>query len=285
MRRLRATLPASSSELLAWSATFWETRQFPSGAANRLAAADQGAPGEFLPYRYLLLTNSLHSLERLAQLPVDDAVKQLMCDEYSAFALAEPDWLHLFNPNEYSFRALIGISLCRRFRAGLLDWEDAGFPRSWFGRLPRKDLLRTLHFLLFRMHGRTRLWFPHNAFLRGKVQFMREREWEASLALMAKSMQLQPEIRGIITGSWFYSPETHRVTPHLSWTTRIFLENGALMTDIGPADPGAGFIQGSKEREQLYRSGQYRPTETILLWPRKNILDWLRNRPVKPARR
>ncbi len=285
MRPLQAFLPKSSSELLAWSATFWDTRKFPAAAASQLHAADQSSPPKHLPYRYLLLSNSLLSLERLRELPLDDGVKQLMCDEYSAFASADPEWLHLFDPKEYSFRALVGISLCRRFRAGLLDWEDAGFPRSWFARLPRKDLLRTIRFLLFRMGGRQHFWFPHNAFLRGKVQFMREREWEASLLLMAESMRLQPQIKGIITGSWFYSPETHRVTPHLGWTTRIFLENGALMTNIGPADPGAGFIQGSKEREQLYQSGQYRPTETILLWARKDVLNWLTNRPVKPAKR
>jgi hypothetical protein len=115
---------------------------------------------------------------------------------------------------------------------------------------------------------------------------MRERDWDASILLMAKSIQLQPGIKGILTGSWFYSPETHRVTPHLAWTTRIFLDNGAFMTDIGPAQPDAGFQQGSTHRQELYLSGQYKPTETILLWPRKDILAWLekRSQALKPKK-
>jgi hypothetical protein len=281
-KRLSAAFPEGPEEVESWSLEFWKTRQFPSAIAERLSAANRGNPGDFLPYRFLLLRNSLHSLRCLEEWPVDDEVKVLMCNEYRAFAVADPEWLHFFDPAEYSFRALLGISIGKRFRAGLLDWEDAGFPRSWFPRIPRKDLLPTLYHLLFRMGGLKPFWFPHNAFLRGRVQFMREREWEASLLLMAKSMKLQPEIKGVLTGSWFYAPETHKVTPHLAWTTRIFLENGAFMTNTGPADPKAGFMQGAKDRQALYEKGEYRPTETILLWPRKNIMRWLENRPVKP---
>ena len=279
LQRLSSKLQASGEEIAAWSEEFWKSGAFPTEIAARLAAANdsQGDPGRFPAYRYVVVRNSLRSLETLAELPVDEGVKSLMCDEYSAFAAGDADWLHFFDPRAYSFRALVGISLCRRFRAGLLDWETAGFPRSWFLRLPRRDVLRTAWFLLFKMRGRRPLWFPHNAFLRGKVQFMREREWQASLLLMAKSMQLQPGVYGILTGSWFYCPDTHRVTPHLGWTTRIFLENGALMTNTGPAEEGAGFLQGAPERERLYRAGEYRPTETILLWPRRKILEWMGN--------
>ncbi len=277
--------PEAPAQVAAWSLDFWNRKQFSPELESRLQTADLLDPVSHPAYRALLLLNSLWSLDRMESLPVDDAVKLLMCDEYAAFAADDPDWFFFYDPKEYSFRALLGISICQRFRAGLLDWEVAGFPRSWLLKVPRKDFVRTAWHLVVRMKGFKPFWFPHNAFLRGKVQFMREREWEASLLLMAKSMRLQPEIKGILTGSWFYAPETHRVTPHLRWTTRIFLENGAWMTNRGPADPDAGFLQGAKDRQALYEAGKYRPTETILLWPRNRILQWLRNRPVKPSRK
>ena len=284
LRPLSEDFPEEADELVDWSRKFWKVRVFPPDLASRFATVDLATGARFLPYRFLLIRNSLHSLRRLEALPVDEAVKLLMCDEYKAFATADPEWNHLLDPKEYSFRSLLGISVCERFRAGLLDWEDAGFPKSWLAQLPRKDLLKTLHHLLFRMGGFKPFWFPHNAFLRGRVQFMREREWEQSLLLMARSMKLQPHIKGILTGSWFYAPETHQVTPHLAWTTRIFLENGALITNRGLADPKAGFLQGAKDRQEMYDRGEYRPTETILLWPRKDILQWLEHRQTKPAR-
>jgi len=281
LQGVAAELRATQEEISSWAKALWKAHTFPETAANRLAAADRLFPGTYAAYRFLLINNSLRSLDELAQLPVDNSVKILMCKEYQFFTSADPDWLHLFKPTEYSYRAFTGISLSERFHAGLLDWEETGFPRSWFTKVPRKDLLVVFHYLLFRMGGLRPFWFPHNAFLRGKIQMMREREWEASLLLMAKSMKLQPQIKGILTGSWFYCPNTHRITPHLAWTTRIFLENGALMTNIGPADPKAGFLEGARGRQELYESGQYRPTETILLWPRENILHWLESHPRK----
>lgn len=278
LKDIASAFPDPPEQLTAWSQQYWHNRAFTPEFEQRLQSANTQSPDAVPGHRLLLIRNSLATLDRLPGLPVDDAVKSLMCDEYQAFAAGDPEWHHLYNPKEYSFRALLGISIGQRFRAGLLDWEDAGFPRSWLLRVPRKDLPGTLWHLLTRMKGFKPFWFPHNAFLRGRIQFMREREWEASLLLMAKSMRLQPHIKGILTGSWFYAPETHRVTPHLAWTTRIFLENGAFMTNTGLADPGAGFLQGAKDRQALYESGEYRPTETILLWPRDRILRWLERR-------
>ena len=277
LKGVSAALNATQEEISSWARTLWTTFHFPEPVAARLAATDQLFPGTYATYRFLLVHNSLRSLDQLESLPIDDSVKLLMCAEYQHFASPDADWLHRLNPAEYSYRAFTGMSLLKRFPAGLMDWEESGFPRRWFAKVPRKDVLPALRYLVFRMGGLRPLWFPHIAFLRGKVQMIREREWEASILLIAKSMKLQPQIRGILTGSWFYCPSTHRVSPHLSWTPRIFLENGAFMTNIGPADLKAGFLEGAKGRQELYESGQYWPTETILLWPRKNILQWLEN--------
>ena len=74
--------------------------------------------------------------------------------------------------------------------------------------------------------------------------------------------------------SWYHSPETIRVSPHLAWTNRTPTENGALLTDIGPANPEDGFLVGSRERQQLFEAGQYRPTTGLLIWPRQELLAW-----------
>jgi hypothetical protein len=58
----------------------------------------------------------------------------------------------------------------------------------------------------------------------------------------------------------------------------MFEQNGGLITDLGiEASPDAGFLEGSTERRLLYESGQYRPIEGVIIWPRRAALAWLAN--------
>jgi hypothetical protein len=73
---------------------------------------------------------------------------------------------------------------------------------------------------------------------------------------------------------WLYAEETARVSPYLAWMRKLFLENGAVLSDIGLLDTDAGFLVGSRERQKLFESGEYRPRDAIMIWPRKSVLAW-----------
>ena len=51
--------------------------------------------------------------------------------------------------------------------------------------------------------------------------------------------------------------------------------------DAGPvaAFVERGFLVGNELRRQQYDSGVFRPRETILLWPRADMLAWARRHP------
>ena len=105
-----------------------------------------------------------------------------------------------------------------------------------------------------------------------------ERESLDSYQHMAECMELQPEIRGIVTASWLNSEDTFKITPHLRWMNTVFLENGGTVSSIGKAAPDSGFLEGSPQRRKAYDAGEYHPREGLILWPRTEVLKWLERR-------
>jgi hypothetical protein len=92
-------------------------------------------------------------------------------------------------------------------------------------------------------------------------------------------MAMQPEVKGLLVASWYHSEETIRVSPHLAWTNRTPAAHGAIITHIGPAGAGDGFLVGSPDRRRLFETGDYRPTVGLVIWPRRNLLAWAEGHP------
>jgi hypothetical protein len=125
------------------------------------------------------------------------------------------------------------------------------------------------------MGGFAPAYVTHVVSPRSHLPVLLERESLRSYERMAASMELQPEIRGIVTSSWLHSEDTLAVSPHLRWMNRVFLENGGTVTHLGYAEPDAGFLVGSPERQRLYDEGKYRPRNALVIWPRRAVLAWL----------
>jgi hypothetical protein len=149
-------------------------------------------------------------------------------------------------------------------------------------KIPPRDYLRGL-LAIIRMGGFHPCLFIHITPPRSYLPVLLERESVRSYQRMAECMELQPEIRGIITASWLHSEDTLCISPHLRWTNRIILENGGTVSHVGYSDPDAGFLVGSPERERLYNEGKYRPRDGLVIWPRRALLDWLTRRRAASA--
>lgn len=92
---------------------------------------------------------------------------------------------------------------------------------------------------------------------------------------MAKSLELQPEMKGILCASWFHDQDVVREIPHLAPLNEPYLEHGGcIVTTRGPAAADSGFLQHNSERQKLYESGKFRPRLTLAMWPRKAALAW-----------
>ena len=128
--------------------------------------------------------------------------------------------------------------------------------------------------MLFELRGFQPAFFSHINPNRRNQGILLERESLRSYHRMARSMERQPGIKGLITASWLHSPDTFAVSPHLAWLNKVFVENGGHVLSIGPADIDSGVLHRSPERQQAYDAGTFKPTEALVIWPRAAMLAW-----------
>lgn len=228
--------------------------------------------------RVLLLRASLLSLERLDVLPVDASVRSMICDEFQFFARPSPRDLNLFQPENYSLLAFVKTALLERFPCGQFHFEVSGFPRSWLFKVPRRELPRISYFLAAKVKGFEPLFFPHLA-TRPHPTILLEKVCDKSWYRIARTVELQPAIKGLVASSWLYSPDTFKVSPHLSFINKPFIESGALVTTMGKASERDGFLTGGSIRRKLYESGEFKPTVGLVLWSREQMIRWANSHP------
>jgi hypothetical protein len=249
-------------------------------AARRLARikatlARKGYPvGDGAFERLMIVSAAYDALDRLADLPVDERVKELFCQNFQMYAASPDKFAGQFDLSNASFCMLGRIATLSRFPAGQLDWEVSGVPRSWLFKVPTRTLPRLLSAILTELGGFQPAFFSHINPNRRNQGILLERESLRSYHRMARSMERQPDIKGLITASWLHSPDTFAVSPHLTWLNTVFLENGGRVLPLGPADPGSGVLHRSPERQQAYDEGTFRPTEALVIWPRAAVLAW-----------
>jgi hypothetical protein len=144
----------------------------------------------------------------------------------------------------------------------------------------RRDLPGFLRYFLLEERAFRPYYFVHIGVRRNKVPVLLEAESNRSYYRMAQTMDLHPEIRGILACSWLYWRDNHAaVNPHLLWVTDVMAAHGALRTHLGPADPESGFLLGHPRRRELYESGQWKPRDGLVVWPREHVLEWAARHP------
>ena len=226
--------------------------------------------------RFLIVAAAHDAVDRLQALPVDERVKDLFCQNFTMYASGKTP--EPFDVSRASFVAMGRIATLSRFPAGQLDWEVSGIPRSWLLKVPWPKLPGFIAAVLFELRGFAPAYFSHINPNRRNQGILLERESLRAYHRMARSMERQPEIKGLVTASWLHSPDTFAISPHLAWLNDVFLKNGGHVFPLGPADPGSGVLHRSPERQQAYDAGTFKPTEALIVWPRKAMLAWAAGR-------
>jgi hypothetical protein len=234
-------------------------------------SGDLAAGGRF--ERALLLRAFRRSLARMPQLPVAESVKRLYEQELRAVESPAPAAMSRFDLTKNVFVGLAKIATLRRFPAGQMTWEVSGIPRSWLPKVPPASLPRVIKYLL-KLGGLGPAFVPHLNATRKDRGALLETETNRSWYRMAQSMKRQPQIRGLVASSWLHSPDTMRVSPHMTGFSRTLLDHGALLIRHHRADLECGVFYRSPERKKLYDDGQFVPTHGLVIWPRAEMLSW-----------
>jgi hypothetical protein len=103
-----------------------------------------------------------------------------------------------------------------------------------------------------------------------------EKGWNNCYGRIAEMLERNEEIKGMCGGSWFYDPQLEFISPRLMYLQRIPLNNGASLFHVGE-DKTGNAIAKSKTRLNLYNKGKYKPQSYLLIWPRRELIEWANN--------
>lgn len=229
--------------------------------------------------RGLLAHASRETSLRIERLPVYESVKSLLREELRFYTESSKPGGPLLEIGSYLFTLACKIVSLRRFPSGPMDWEISGFPRSWLARIKKRDLPRILRFVLFELGGFAPVFFMHVARKPKNRSLSIEREVLQSYYRMARSLEFQPAMKGIVASAWFHDPAVVKQYPHLACLSRPYLEAGGLITTAGLAPVGSGYAEHNLERKAQVDAGKLRFEMGIAMWPRRNALQWAHSHP------
>lgn len=104
-----------------------------------------------------------------------------------------------------------------------------------------------------------------------------EKGWNDCYVRIAEMLKINENIKGIFGASWFYDPQLESISPKLMYLQKTPLDNGAKGFYLGD-DLTGNALAKSKTRNQLYKDGKYKPKSYMLVWPRKELLQWAKSR-------
>ena len=228
--------------------------------------------------QWLLLQAALAAMPQAAVYPVCGEVKALWAEEVMFAVRAPAAWLPTaFSLGHVRFGELARIMTLRRFPAGQFHWEMSGLPRSYALRTSPRQWHRLLRCVMRQVGGFAPMAEIHANVRRKNRLTLTQSEGMRSYYLVAKSLEQQPQVRGLLAISWLYCENTARVSPKLAWLREFLQKNGAFLGTAGPAPAESGFLTGSDERRTLYENGAYQPQIGYAVWPRRAMLEWAKS--------
>lgn len=100
--------------------------------------------------------------------------------------------------------------------------------------------------------------------------------WRASCCCLARMLQANPAIKGIVGGSWFYDPALPAVSPRLAFINDVLKEAGASWFYAADEHENSGALVTSETRRRLYAEKSYQPRTFVVFLPRRAALHWLK---------
>ena len=221
--------------------------------------------------RLLLWHAERQALPRVPSLPVDKSVRGRMDQELRQLHTMDVSMA----AGSYHFNRAAKIATLRRFPCGPMEWELSGVPRSFFLQAAFPANLRLLAFMIFHVGGRAPCFFMHVAPAPRNRALSVPKEVLRAYYRMARSMQLQPDVRALVGHAWFHDPAAVRDYPHLEVLNRPYVNHGGLITLLEPAPPSSGVLEGNAQRRTDYLAGRVHYKYGFAIWPRDAAIRWL----------
>ncbi len=241
---------------------------------RELKAALGEAAGVDTLERLLLFHATARTLPRVDELRVHSSVKLLLREEMERLPAARG----ALKVGTYDFVWAARMATLRRFPAGPMDWEISGVPRSWMWQA-RAGIFRLGWFITTRLGGFRPCFVMHVARRPRSRALVLEKEVNRSYYRMARSLELQPEMRALVAAAWFHDPRAEADYPHLGALSRPYRENGGIIVPLGPAGLDSGVLEGNAQRRTQVEAGELSYRMGLAIWPRNAAVAWARAHP------
>lgn len=216
--------------------------------------------------------------EQIEAQPYPATVHVLMHKEFARIKAAvanESD--AYFDIHSHRLRCDLRILTFGRVPVGPEHFEVDGFPRStaWRGGIRQAlDFARTT----VEAGGWQPFYVVHLAYGIDPATFMltySKRAQERMFRNLAGCLELHPEIRGVLAGSWWHDPHLDTWSPHMTYLRSGWTQRGARLFRWDKSDDARRLAaKGNAARQEAIQSGAYDPTEYMVVWPRRSLIAW-----------
>jgi len=108
--------------------------------------------------------------------------------------------------------------------------------------------------------------------------------WRESYFRLVELLELNPQMKGWVSASWFLDPALETISPHLAYLREVPVEGGAaLMFVCRHPDGSSGALSKSATRRRLFAEGKYVPATYMRVWPRAAMLAWRQRQSQREA--
>jgi hypothetical protein len=240
--------------------------------------ADAAAAGVKVEH-YAVLQALTVAAPRMNAEPVPNSVKRLYATLCCEIAARAKHWESHLDIGSWRFNDVAHLASLRRFPAGEVGVQF--WPRlSLFYplRIHPFDLVGFLCEVAFAVRGIGPVASLHFNYARANSLVMPQIEFERSLWRIAKTLEYHPRVKALTSNSWFHSPRVAETFPRLAWMRDVFTNGGAYAVDLEPGH-AADIGYNSVKRKQLHDEGKFCPRQTLIIWPREDLLSWAASHP------
>jgi hypothetical protein len=238
-------------------------------SAIRAEFGDDG----FEAFQKLTLLRLIETFEaRVGTRRYTDAIRERFAVSFRRIAasIADPGFVEYRTENDILLKDL-GLGRQRLFPAGHRVLEpDGGFQRAIMFRKGIAQALGVLKMLW--ETGSNDGWYQVHTHLSELDDFTAEGQVRCFLRV-ADMLAINPEVRGMCAGSWYFDPRLSVVSPRLAYLRTLPQDNGAYMFYSSLSLTG-GALAKSDTRRKAYERGEYIPKSYVMVWPRRRIIAW-----------
>ena len=156
----------------------------------------------------------------------------------------------------------------------LID-PGAGVPRRLLLDRGMRGFFGNLRYFGVRSRGFRPFYELH--FDRRCIQAFNEAGYAELYLRIADMLSINPHIRGMTSSSWWHDPQIADISPELAFIDRHPKGHGARCFFVGEHDGAtADATRFAPRRKRLHSQGLYRPGVHLLVWARRDILEWTR---------